>query len=295
MAHHWGIALVANRVLAPRSKLATHRWLDRVARPDGGRRDLEYSHRLRGMDALAEVQPQVEEAVYWQLMNLLRCDPTLVFVDLTAIYAEGEGVEPLWQYGHSKDGKSQNKQLRLVLAVTPDGYRLAHFLFEGNRAGKVAMLEMLQQLRHHFGLKRWVVVGDRGLISAAVLRALDQAGYDHILALRARQSKTATAALEQEVSSRWTEVDEHLWVQEVKVPEAPRVVLAFNPRSSSGTAAGGSASWSRAGMPWTVCWTAGSQGASPPTRWRSGTPPEPWCKWRRTASSMSRCAARRSA
>jgi len=30
-------ALVADRVLAPRSKLATQRWLERVARPDGGR------------------------------------------------------------------------------------------------------------------------------------------------------------------------------------------------------------------------------------------------------------------
>jgi hypothetical protein len=223
-------ALVANRVLAPRSKLATHRWLERVARPDGGSWELEYTQLLRGMDALAKVQEQVEEAVYWQLMNLLRCDPTLVFVDLTSIYVEGEGMESLWQYGHSKDGKSQNKQLLLALVVTPDGYPLAHFLFEGNRAEKVAMLEMLQQLRHRFGLKRCVVVGDRGLISTAVLQALDEAGYDHILALRARQSKTATAALEREVGSGWTEVEEHLWVQEVEVPDAPRVVLAFNPQ-----------------------------------------------------------------
>lgn len=223
-------ALVANRVLAPRSKLATHRWLERVARPDGGSWELPYVQLLRGMDALAKVQPQVEEAVYWQLMDLLRCDPTLVFIDLTTIYAEGEGVEAIWQYGHSKDGKSQNKQLLLALVVTPDGYPLAHFLFAGNRAEKVAMLEMLQQLRHRFGLKRCVVVGDRGLISAAVLQALDEAGYDHILALRARQSKTATAALEQEDRSGWTEVDEHLWVQEVAVPDPPRVVLAFNPQ-----------------------------------------------------------------
>ncbi len=223
-------ALVANRVLAPRSKLATQRWLERVARPDGGSWAVEYAHLLRGMDALAKVQPQVEEAVYWQLMDLLRCDPTLVFVDLTTIYAEGEGVEPIWQYGHSKDGKSQNKQLLLALVVTPDGYPLAHFLFEGNRAEKVAMLEMLQQLRHRFGLKRCVVVGDRGLISSAVLQALEAAGYDHILALRARQSKTATAALEREETAAWTEVDEHLWAQEVKVPDAPRVVLAFNPQ-----------------------------------------------------------------
>jgi hypothetical protein len=73
-------------------------------------------------------------------------------------------------------------------------------------------------------------VGDRGLTSAAVMQALDEAGYNHILALRARQSKTATAPLEQEDRSGWTEVDEHLWVQEVEVPDAPRVVLAFNPQ-----------------------------------------------------------------
>lgn|GEM_PF-4251898 len=153
-----------------------------------------------------------------------------MFVNLTTIDAGGEGVEPIWQYGHSKNGKSQNKQLLLALVVTPDGYPLAPFLFAGNRAETVAMLEMLQQLRHRFGLKRSVVVGDRRLIPAAVLQALDDAGYDHILALQARQSKTATAALEQADSSGWTEVDEHLWVQEVAVPDAPRVVLAFNPQ-----------------------------------------------------------------
>ena len=57
-------ALVANRVLAPRSKLATHRWLERAARPDGGSWELPYAQLLRGMDALAKVQPKVEEAVY---------------------------------------------------------------------------------------------------------------------------------------------------------------------------------------------------------------------------------------
>ncbi len=85
-------------------------------------------------------------------------------------------------------------------------------------------------LRHRIGLKRCVVVGERGLMSAAVAQALDEPGNDHILALRARKSKTATAALEQEDSSGWTEVNGHLRGQEVAVPDAPRVVLAFNPQ-----------------------------------------------------------------
>jgi transcriptional regulator GlxA family with amidase domain len=70
-----------------------------------------------------------------------------VFVDLSTIYAEG---------------------------VTPDRYPLAYFLFSGNRAEKMAMLEMLQQLRRRFGRKHCVVAGDRGLDSAPVVQALDK-------------------------------------------------------------------------------------------------------------------------
>jgi hypothetical protein len=103
-------------------------------------------------------------------------------------------------------------------------------LFEGEQTEKVAMLDMVHKLRHRLALKRSVVVGERGHFSSSVLQALDVAGCDHILALCARQSKTATAVLEQEGSSGWTEVAEHLWVQDVEVPEAPRAVLALNPQ-----------------------------------------------------------------
>jgi len=54
-------ALAANRLPAPRRKLATHRWLERVARPGGGSWELEYAQLPRRMDALAKVQPKVEE------------------------------------------------------------------------------------------------------------------------------------------------------------------------------------------------------------------------------------------
>jgi Transposase DDE domain len=218
---------VANRILAPRSKLATSRWLERVARPDGGEWELDYQHLLRAMDVVAEHQQELEEKVYWQLVDLLRIDLTLVFVDLTSVYVEGEGQSPLWQYGVSKDGKRQNKQLLLALVVTPDGYPLAHFLFPGNRAEKQAVLEMLVELRERYRLQRCVIVGDRGLVSAEVIRALTEAGYEYILALRARQSKTAVAAVEAD-QHEWEAVDDNLFVQEVEVENADRVLLALN-------------------------------------------------------------------
>jgi len=58
-------ALVATRLLAPRSKLATRLWLKRIARAAGGSWELPDAQLLRGMDALAKAQPQVEEAEYW--------------------------------------------------------------------------------------------------------------------------------------------------------------------------------------------------------------------------------------
>lgn len=177
------------------------------------------------MDAIAERQREIEEEVHWRLVDLLQLDLTLVSVDLTSAYVEGEGLSPLWQYGVSKDGKPQNKQLLLALVVTPDGYPLAHFLFPGNRTEKQAVLEMLVELRQRHRLQRCVIVGDRGLISSQVIRALSEAGYDCVLSLRARQSKTATA-LE---ADQWEAIDDSLFVQEVKVEgEQDRVLLALN-------------------------------------------------------------------
>lgn len=223
-----GYAIVANRIMAPRSKLATQRWLERVARPDGGEWELEYRDLLEAMDAIAERQREIEERVYWRLVDLLRLELTLVFVDLTSVYVEGEGLSPLWQYGVSKDGKRQNKQLLLALVVTPDGYPLAHFLFPGNRAEKQAVLEMLVELGERYRLQRCVIVGDRGLISSQVIRALAEAGFEYILSLRARQSKTATAALEAD-ADQWQALDDNLFVQEVKVEgEEDRVLLVLN-------------------------------------------------------------------
>lgn len=223
-----GFAIVANRIMAPRSKLATQRWLERVARPDGGEWELEYRDLLEAMDAIAERQREIEERVYWRLVDLLRLELTLVFVDLTSVYVEGEGLSPLWQYGVSKDGKRQNKQLLLALVVTPDGYPLAHFLFPGNRAEKQAVLEMLVELGERYRLQRCVIVGDRGLISSQVIRALAEAGFEYILSLRARQSKTATAALEAD-ADQWQALDDNLFVQEVKVEgEEDRVLLVLN-------------------------------------------------------------------
>ncbi len=63
-------------------------------------------------------------------------------------------------------------------------------LCEGDTADPVTLASQVQKLKARFGLRRIVVVGDRGLITAARIREdLEPTGLDWITALRAPQIK----------------------------------------------------------------------------------------------------------
>jgi len=193
-------------------------------------------------------------------VNRFRFDLTLVFVDLTSVYLEGQGQSPLRQYGLSKDGKCQNTQLLLAMVVTPNGHLLSHFLFPGNRAEEQAALELLVELGQRYWLQRCMLMGDWALISGLVIRALSKASDEYIPSLRARQSKTISAALAQD-ADRWRALDEHLFVQEAKVEGGPdRVGAGAQPREAGGRPAlAGAAPGACPGGPWMGSWSAGSR------------------------------------
>jgi hypothetical protein len=82
-------ALVANRALAPSSKLACCAWaVDLVALPgvDGFTED----HAYRAMDALLGAEAEVAEEVFFSVANLLNLEVDLVFFDTTSTWFEIE-------------------------------------------------------------------------------------------------------------------------------------------------------------------------------------------------------------
>ncbi len=108
---------------------------------------------------------------------------------------------PLAARGYSRDGKKGTLQIEYGLLTDPEGRPVAVRVFAGNTGDPAAFTEIVQVVREKFGLEKMVMVGDRGMITSARIRALNQAGdgtarpdpYGWITALRAPAIKKLMA------------------------------------------------------------------------------------------------------
>ena len=94
------------------------------------------------------------------------------------------------RFGYSRDHRPDKLQIVYGLLCNREGCPIAVEVFEGDTADPMTLASQVQKLKARFGLRRIVVVGDRGLITAARIREdLEPAGLDWITALRAPQIK----------------------------------------------------------------------------------------------------------
>ena len=91
---------------------------------------------------------------------------TLVLYDLTSSYLEGTHC-PLAQRGHSRDGKPGTLQILFGLLCTAEGCPVAVEVFEGLTGDPKTVASQVDKIRTRFGLQRVVLVGDRGMLTAA--------------------------------------------------------------------------------------------------------------------------------
>ena len=105
--------------------------------------------------------------------------------DVTSSYLEGRCCE-LARFGYSRDGRPDRPQIVFGLLCAADGCPVAVEVFEGDTADPKTLAAQIDKLKKRFGLKRVVLVGDRGMItSARIDEELKPAGLDWITALRA--------------------------------------------------------------------------------------------------------------
>lgn len=124
-------AMVANRCLAPRSKLAVSKWVEKkVYLPDLPRIEVQVLY--RAMDFILAQQNDLEQQLYWAVADLLNLEVDLIFFDTTSTYFETETETDLKKRGHSKDHRDDLPQVVIGLAVTRDGIPVKHWVFEGN-------------------------------------------------------------------------------------------------------------------------------------------------------------------
>ncbi len=182
------LAMLVARVVAPASKLATHRLLhDDTANSSLGRvlgvgqcvaEDL-----YKALDWLHEAQPLIERRLARQHL----VGSTLVLYDLTSTWLTGRCCE-LAARGHSRDGKRDDPQIVFGLICTAQGCPIAVEVFPGNTGDPATVAAQVSKLRERFGIEHIIWAGDRGMLtSARIEQVLKPQGMDWLSSLRAPQ------------------------------------------------------------------------------------------------------------
>ena len=154
-------AMVAARVLAPHTKLATTRWWHTTTlAQEFAVADADENELYRAMDWLLKRQPMIEKKLAARHLR----EGGLVLYDLSSSYFEGSCC-PLAKFGHNRDGKRGKRQVNYGLVTEARGCPVAVSVFDGNTGDATTLLAQVERVRKQFGLATMVVVGDRGMIS----------------------------------------------------------------------------------------------------------------------------------
>ena len=180
------LALIVARLIDPAPKLATARALDETTALNSlgltlGLGEVKAKEVYAALDWLGMAQSSIEDVLARRHLH----DGTLVLYDVSSSYVEGRCCE-LAQFGHPRDHRSDRMQIVYGLLCSADGCPVAIEVFEGNTGDPSTVGNQITKLKERFGLKRVVMVGDRGMITEARIKEdLKPAGLDWITALRA--------------------------------------------------------------------------------------------------------------
>lgn len=183
-------AMAVAQVIAPDSKLAIARGLreETAASSLGevlGLGSCDEDDLYAAMDYLAARQEQIQDALAARHL----AGGTLVLYDVSSAAFEGRTC-PLGAIGHPKDGVRGRLQIVYGLLTSKDGIPVAIEVFKGNTGDPTTVAAQVTKVKDRFDIGRVVLVGDRGMLTAARLREdVAPAGLDWITALRAPQVK----------------------------------------------------------------------------------------------------------
>jgi hypothetical protein len=209
--------LVANRCLAPSSKLAALEWaMNDVAIPEMVDLGDDPQVFYRAMDFLLDADEVLQREVFFSVANLLNLDVDVILFDTTSTYFECEDDDDFRRFGHSKDHRDDRPQVVIGLAVTKEGIPVRVWSFPGNAADSVVIRTVHDELGS-WRLHRVVWVGDRGFSSEENRNYLQRGGGHYLFGEKLRQGRDNLDALAR--AGRYRRVEEHLEVKEVWLGE----------------------------------------------------------------------------
>lgn len=164
------LALVCLRLLAPGSRLDAAGRLGPQAssaclNESLGLGDVSEQQLYDTLDWLAAGQPRIEAKLARRHLR----DGCLALYDLTSVWYSGRRCA-LARRGYSRDGKRGSLQILVGLLCDAQGRPVSAEVFPGHCGDPATVPSQIDKLRRRFGLRKVVLVGDRGMLTAARIR-----------------------------------------------------------------------------------------------------------------------------
>lgn len=174
------MAMIAQRLLDPASKLATTRlWHTTTLAQELGVEDGNANELYDALDWLLPRQDRIEKKLAKRHLE----DGAVVLFDVSSSSYHGRTC-PLALYGYNRDG---DRLPSIVYGLLADGQGrpVAVDVYAGNTGDPSTVPDQVEKLRERFGLQRVVLVGDRGMLTQTQIGALrGYPGLGWISALR---------------------------------------------------------------------------------------------------------------
>lgn len=217
------VALIAERLLHPCSKLATTRlWHTTTLAEELQVEDANEDELYAAMDWLLARQDRIEKKLAERHLS----DGAQVLYDTTSSYYEGVTC-PLAQRGHDRDKKRW--KLIVVYGVLTDkhGRPIAVEVYPGNTGDPTTVANQVEKLRGRFNLERMVLIGDRGMLTQTQIETLKRhPGVGWITALRNRAIRKLV-----ETEALQLSLFDEMNLAEISSPLYPheRLIACYNP------------------------------------------------------------------
>ena len=217
------LAMIAERLICPSSKLATTRlWHTSTLAQELAVEDATEDDLYQALDWILERQPRIEKKLAAKHLT----DGSLVLYDVTSAHYEGHTC-PLVRYGHARGGKKGCPIVVFGLLTDQEGNPVSVDVYAGNTADPTTVPDQVEKLRDRFSLSRVVLVGDRGMLTEPRISSFkEHPGLGWISALRsgAIRKLVDQGALQMSLFDQQS-------LAEIRSPLFPgeRLVACFNP------------------------------------------------------------------
>lgn len=182
------LAMIAARILAPASKLATSNWFDDTTLAMELGFDAADEDDLYGaMDWLIEQQPAIEKRLAKRHLR----DNGVVLFDLSSTWVEGKAC-PLAAFGYNRDHKRGKQQINFGLVTDGEGRPVAVDVLRGNVGDPSTLMPQVERVTKQFGINDFVMIGDRGMLSQRHIDTL-RAEHAQVLWLTALRTEKIRA------------------------------------------------------------------------------------------------------